>query len=90
LCKRGLYISWVVHEIQYESVLLERVRPVETREGLHGLDAIEAAVDVERVEQGLVESCLVFLSHQQHLKLGRGKGFRQGFSGKPPFILGSV
>ena len=67
----------VVHEIQHEGVLLVRVGAVQAREGLHGLDAGQALVHIQGVQQGLVETGLVLLGHQQHLVIPGGEALGQ-------------
>ena len=44
----------VVQEVEHEHVVLLGVRPVEARQGLHGLDAREDLVHIHRVQEWLV------------------------------------
>ena len=54
-----------------------RVDAVQPGEGLHGLNAGQALVDVQGVQQGLVEAGLILLRHQQHLVFAGGEVLRQ-------------
>ena len=55
----------VVHEVEHERIVLLRVRAVEPRQRLHGLDAGERLVDVHRVQQRLVVAGLEFVGADQ-------------------------
>ena len=55
----------IVHEVEHEDVVLLRVRAVEPREGLDGLDAGERLVDVHRVQQRLVVAGLELVGADQ-------------------------
>ena len=52
-------------EVEHEAVVLLRVRAVEPREGLHGLDARERLVHVHRVQQRLVVAGLELVGADQ-------------------------
>ena len=67
----------VVHEIEDEAILLVRVGAVQPGKSLHGLNAGQALVDVQAVQQGLVEAGLVLFRHQQHLVFPGGEVLRQ-------------
>ena len=70
-------LTAVVHEVEDEGVLLERVDAVQPRERLHRLDAGETLVHVQRVQQRLVEARLVLLGDQEHLVVVRRELLRQ-------------
>ncbi len=51
--------------------------PVQTRERLHRLHAVQSLVHIHRVKQRLIETCLILIRHQQHLIIGRSESLRQ-------------
>ena len=55
----------VVREVEHHDVVLLRVRAVEPRERLHGLDAGQRLVDVHRVQQRLVVAGLELVGADQ-------------------------
>ena len=55
----------VVLEVEHEAVVLLRVRAVESRQGLHRLDARERLVHVHRVQQRLVVAGLELVGADQ-------------------------
>ena len=64
-----LDIISIVDEIEDECVFLSGTSAVETRERLHGLNAVESLVHVHRVQKRLIEAGLVFLGDKQQLVL---------------------
>ena len=55
----------VVLEVEHEAVVLLRMRAVEARKSLHGLDARERLVDIHRVQQRLVVAGLELVGADQ-------------------------
>ena len=65
----------VVLEVEHEAVMLLRVRAVEARQGLHGLDARERLVHIHRVQQRLVVAGLELVgANQEAVRVGLDLG----------------
>ena len=86
LCQLGLVVVGlegavdvlgVVDEVEHERRVLAGDHPVQARERLHRLHAVEPLVHVHRVQQRLVEAGLVLVGDQQHLVVGRVEALRQ-------------
>ncbi len=75
--ERLSYLFAVVHEVEHERILFERVDSVKPRKRLHRLDARQTLVHEHRMQQRLVEAGLVLLGHQQNLVLRRCEPLRQ-------------
>ena len=92
----GLDCVDVVGEIEHEGIVLVLVRPVETGERLHRLDAGERLVNVHRVQQRLVVAGLKLVGADQEAigrflnargDLGRGKAVERSLADLRPPVL---